>query len=1139
MGLIEIAGIIAAVVGIFAGTAQVLDYLEKWRKKRKLSQESKKVYHITQSSPKTTQDQKRQDWGEAVDIPFFYGRKEELATLEKWITIDRCRLVAILGMGGIGKTSISVKVSEQNKNQFDYLIWRSLRNAPLAEEVLEECIQFFSDHQNMDLPDNVDQRISLLMTYLRKNRCLLVLDNAESILQSGDRAGQYREGYEGYGRLIQNIAVTMHQSCLVLTSREKPKELDPLEGITSPVRSMQIAGLEQKAALKIMNDKGLYGSEIDLSNLIQKYTGNPLALKLVASTIHEVFGGDIGKFLEQGTVIFGDVGDLLQQQFERLSNLEQEILYWLTINREFVSLEELRDDLVHPPSNRELLEALDSLLRRRSLIERSENAALFTLQAVIMEYVTDRLIEQACCEIINEKIVFFNNYALIKATAADYVRETQIRVILKPIMDRLFTTLSKDGVENKLKSILSTLRDKYPVMQGYAGGNVINLVLHSKFDMRILDFSNLTVWQAYLQNIELHDVNFTRSDIAKSVFAETFGCIVSISFSQDGKHLAAVNPNEEIRIWQVVDGKQLFAFRGKADWVISAAFSPDNRFLACGCIDQSIKLRDASTGQCQVIFNGHTKSVSSVSFNFDARLLASGSKDLTVKLWDVKTCQCLNTLFGHTKVVGAVAFSPDGSILASGSDDQTVKLWNVNTGQCLKTLLGHSGWINSIKFSPDGKIIASSSEDKTIKLFHVESGECLNTLKGHDDWVSATAFNPDGTILASGGNDHSIKFWDTKTGTCIKTLHGHGSWISSLVFRPDGRILASGSDDQTVRFWDVNAGFCLRTLRGYHNTVEWIAFSFDGNVLASFSEDQIVRLWDGHSGRILKSSFRDINCTGSIALSPCGKVLAISMQNQTIKLWDIHTAEIIKILQGHNNWTWSFAFNGDGSILASGSHDGTLILWDVIKGNIIKTWLAHTDGITSISFNSNDRLIVSGGADQTVNVWDVNSGDCLKTLHEHITGISGIAISSDSSILASSSYDGIINLWGIKSDYSLKTLRGHSGGILSIAFSPDGSKLASSSTDGVVIVWDAKTGQILKMLEGHTGGVWSVKFHPNDHILASSGEDGTIKFWDVKTIDCIKTLRADRLYERMNITGVKGLTDMQKATLKVLGAIEE
>ena len=76
-------------------------------------------------------------------------------------------------------------------------------------------------------------------------------------------------------------------------------------------------------------------------------------------------------------------------------------------------------------------------------------------------------------------------------------------------------------------------------------------------------------------------------------------------------------------------------------------------------------------------------------------------------------------------------------------------------------------------------------------------------------------------------------------------------------------------------------------------------------------------------------------------------------------------------------------------------------------------------------------------------------------------------------------------------------------------------------------------------LQGLTQWVWSMAFSPDGKMLATGSEDQTIKFWNVQTGECIKTLRPDRPYERMNITGVTGLTEAQKASLKALGAIDE
>jgi len=79
---------------------------------------------------------------------------------------------------------------------------------------------------------------------LQAHRCLLVLDNLETLLQSGDPEGGYLPGYEGYGRLIRRLAESAHQSCVLLTSREKPREIETLEGVRSPVRSLRLSGMD-------------------------------------------------------------------------------------------------------------------------------------------------------------------------------------------------------------------------------------------------------------------------------------------------------------------------------------------------------------------------------------------------------------------------------------------------------------------------------------------------------------------------------------------------------------------------------------------------------------------------------------------------------------------------------------------------------------------------------------------------------------------------------------------------------------------------------------------------------------------------------------------------------------------------------
>ena len=129
-------------------------------------------------------------------------------------------------------------------------------------------------------------------------------------------------------------------------------------------------------------------------------------------------------------------------------------------------------------------------------------------------------------------------------------------------------------------------------------------------------------------------------------------------------------------------------------------------------------------------------------------------------------------------------------------------------------------------------------------------------------------------------------------------------------------------------------------------------------------------------------------------------------------------------------------------------------------------------------------------------------------------------------------------MWKVGTGQCLQTLQGQSSWGESVAFSPDGQILVGSGDDQTVKLWEVRTGQCLQTLRGHTDKVWSVAFSSDGQTLVSGSQDETVKIWNVKTGECLKTLVAARPYEGMNITGVTGLTEAQKAMLKALGAVE-
>ncbi|MEG3922687.1 NB-ARC domain-containing protein [Microcoleus sp. T3_A4] len=1053
--------------------------------------------------------------------------------------VDRCRLVTLLGMGGIGKTSLSIKVAERIQEQFDYIIWHSLRNAPLILDLLVELIQFLSNQQETNLPDTLDARISRLIHYLRQHRCLLILDNVESILQEEERTGCYREGYEGYGQLLRCVAEINHKSTLLLTSREKPIGLAAKEGKKLPVRSLQLTGLTTPEVQEIVQGIAFFqGSNCEWDILRSHYAGNPLALKMVAPTIHDFFDSSLTRFLEllnQGTLVFDDIRNLLDRQFNRLSNVEKKVMYWLAIEREPVSLRELEQDLVSKLTVKELLEVLGSLVRR-SLIEKTSDG--YTQQPVVMEYMTERLIEKVCTEITSSEIDLLRSYALLKATAKEYLRDTQARLILKPIADRLLFTFERQQLlENQLKPILASLRGKPTLETGYAAGNIINLLRQMQPDVSGWDFSNLTVWQAYLPDTNLHQVNLAGSNLTNSVFAEVLGSGLSVAFSPDGKLLALGDTNGEIHLWQMPEARLLRTSKEYGSIVLSAAFSPDGKTLATGGSNGTINCWDVSSWSIRQILQGNHSSVLGVAFSPDGKMLASGISDGTVRFWDWSNGRCLLTLPAHKSQAWSIAFSPQGKILASGGDDGILKLWDVATGQCLKMFESDSRQIRSVAFSPDGKTVASGGNDCSIGLWDISTGELVRICSGHSQIVVCVAFSPDGQILASCSEDSTVRLWEVASGECLKTLQKHTSRVSSVAFRPDGKTLASTGEDCTVRLWDVKTGHCLKTVLGHSNPVNSVVFSPDGQILAS--SDRAVRLWNIKTGKCFKS-IQDghTNRLKSIAFSPNGDLLASGFSDTRVRLWDTAIGECLKSLEGHSAWVWGVAISPDGKTLASFSEDQTIKLWEMSTGQCLYTFTEHESWVMGIAFSPSGDILASASTDKTVKLWDVSTGKVLSTLMGNSGWVWSVAFSPDGNILASSNSDSSIKFWDINTGECLTTLEGHDGIVSSVIFSPDGTQLASGGHDQTVRVWDVSTDKCLQVLEGHDNWLWSVAFSPDGQMLASSSQDETIKLWDALTGKCIKTLPVPKPYEGMNITGVKGLTEATIATLKTLGAVE-
>ena len=322
---------------------------------------------------------------DAPDISEFFGRTEELETLRDWILKQRCRVVMLLGMSGIGKTALAVKLVQEIQENFDVVIWQSLDTAPALNELLINLLQFLLDESASQLPINLNEQLSELMKVLRSQRCLIILDDFQTLFNSGQLAGNYRPNFENYRLFIKKISQLNHQSCIILNSWELPKDLIELRGKNTAIHYLLLSGLGESAK-DLLKAQGLSNIE-NWNTLLDYYGGNPYFLNSISTVIKNLFGGKVSDFLDYETLFLGeDLTESLTQQFNRLSELEQKIIIHLGQIPNGIMLSEFQSNL--KISHSDVLKALASL-GQRCWIERLEldNKTYFTLQPMLKYYI--------------------------------------------------------------------------------------------------------------------------------------------------------------------------------------------------------------------------------------------------------------------------------------------------------------------------------------------------------------------------------------------------------------------------------------------------------------------------------------------------------------------------------------------------------------------------------------------------------------------------------------------------------------------------------------------------------------------------------------------------------------------------------
>jgi hypothetical protein len=413
-----------------------------------------------------------------------------------------------------------------------------------------------------------------------------------------------------------------------------------LEGQRQAIKSYSLQGLVKEAGKEFLKAEGFPTETSQGERLLDYYSGNPLALRISANVIRELFSGHINDFFSQEACLYRDIRDLLSQQLDRISDSEKAIMFWLSINREPVRLNVLKEDFNHSLTALKILEALESL-KRRSLIETSQEG--FTLQNVVMEYVTFLLKDKIVKEILNENFSLVISHALEKVTSKENIRDAQKSMILQPISEKL----SALGIRRKEFTDILARNIKILGREGYFTKNLIDIAFYMNFSLTDIDFSGSSLREFYFREFFLKGVNFRNCHFSLCKLPENFGAVTSVSISPCEEQIAIGDGNGDIFIRDIKKQTILASLKGHKSWIWSIKYSPTDDFIVSGSEDCKLNFWRRGKHGYTCITRNYGCRVWSVAFSLNGELLATGGDDGEICVWETNTFTCITKIAAH------------------------------------------------------------------------------------------------------------------------------------------------------------------------------------------------------------------------------------------------------------------------------------------------------------------------------------------------------------------------------------------------------------------------------------------------------------------------------------------------------------
>jgi uncharacterized protein YerC len=311
----------------------------------------------------------------APQISKFYNRESELKNLENWLINEHHKLISVLGLKGIGKTTLVKRFVDLNRDKFEVIIWQSLDFPDFLDLFIDNLLNL------VEIENKNNNNVRQLFELLKQKKCLIIFDDVQNIFVKEELAGQFKLEYREYQNLFRKIVEIEHQSSLILISQEKCDEMHCLDEELYAVKCLELSGLNN---IEILKNIGLKDENSWLS-LVKLYEGNPTYLQDIAILINDVYDGHVADFLNENNIIISTkIQVIFTEVFERLSSQEKKITIALSKLEKAITRDDLKSNL--SLSDLDFIQGLQSLQKRFLVTKIKDEKILFILSPVFKEY---------------------------------------------------------------------------------------------------------------------------------------------------------------------------------------------------------------------------------------------------------------------------------------------------------------------------------------------------------------------------------------------------------------------------------------------------------------------------------------------------------------------------------------------------------------------------------------------------------------------------------------------------------------------------------------------------------------------------------------------------------------------------------